>query len=869
MLVSLVLFLPPHPDIMCKGHIVKCRVYNPHPPLHEYHRSGDLIIGAVASYNFMFSFSIDFSEDPPAPMPLGLGVVPKNYQHIAALEFAVKEINENSQLLPNVTLGFHVYDSYFNAKSTYHATILLSSTLERFVPNYNCDLQNNLIAIIGGLDSPISLNVATVLDIYKTPQLIYGAAPVMNDKTPGLPFYQLVSKEALQNEGILSLLLHFHWTWIGVVYMDNKNGERFVQTVVPMFSQRGICFAFIERLPTIHFIMEILGSLEDASEICDRIMKSKANVLIAYGESYAVAFFRWMPLLKATPKGKVYIATTQVEHTAFIFQRNWDTEIFHGSLTFTLHSSELPGFLQFLEKKNPLSIKGDGFIHDFWKQVFECEFLNSDPVEVDVNFCTGEEKLESLPGEFFERRMSGHSYSIYNAAYAVAHALHAMYSSRHKHRATVNRERLELKNQQGWQMHQFLKDVAFNNSAGDKVSFNHNGEIAAGLDIINWIVFKNHSFHREKVGWMDPQAPRDQAFTINEDAIIWDSSFNEIRPLSLCTESCHPGFSKSVIEGEPFCCYDCIPCPEGKISNQMDLNDCYKCPDEYYPNQNRDSCIPKEVVFLSYEEHLGFGLAFMSIFFSCVTALVLGIFMKYHNTPIVKANNRSLTYTLLISLLLCFLCTLLFIGHPVKLTCLLRQTAFGIIFSVAVSCVLAKTITVVVAFMATRPGSRMRKWVGKRLANSIVLSCSLIQVGICSVWLATSPPFPGLDKHSVIDKIVLECNEGSVVMFYYVLGYTCFLAIICFTVAFLARKLPDSFNEAKFITFSMLVFCSVWLSFVPTYLSTKGKYMVAVEIFSILASSAGLLACIFSPKCYIMVLRPELNNKEHLMTRKG
>ncbi|XP_053120335.1 vomeronasal type-2 receptor 26-like [Hemicordylus capensis] len=857
--------------MICKAHIVKCRVYHPHPPLHEYHQLGDLIIGAVVSHTFILSLSKDFSEEPPAPMQLALGAVPKNNQHIMALEFAVKEINENSQLLPNVTLGFHIYDSYFNAKATYHATILLSSTLERFVPNYNCDLQNNMIAVIGGLDAPISLNVATVLDIYKTPQLIYGAAPVMNDKTPGLPFYQLVSKEALQNEGILSLLLHFHWTWIGVVYMDNDNGERFVKTVVPMFSQRGICFAFIERLPTISFTMDIFVSLQDASAICDRLMKSNANVLVAYGESYAVAFFRWMPLLRgdATPKGKVYIATTQVEHTAFIFQRNWDTEIFDGSLTFTIHSSELPGFHQFLEKKNPLSIRGDGFIRDFWKQVFECEFLNSDQVEVDGDICTGEEKLESLPGEFFERRVTGHSYSIYNAAYAVAHALHAMYSSRHKHRAAVNRERLELKNQQGWQLHHFLRGVTFNSSAGDTVSFNQNGEIAAGLDIINWIVFKNQSFHRVKVGHMDPQAAPDQMFTINNDAITWHGWFNQTQPLSLCTESCHPGFSKRVREGEQFCCYDCLKCPEGKISNQMDLNDCYKCPDEYYPNQNRDSCIPKEVVFLSYEEHLGFGLAFISIFFSCVTALVLGIFMKYHNTPIVKANNRSLTYTLLISLLLCFLCTLLFIGHPVKLTCLLRQPAFGIIFSVAVSCVLAKTITVVVAFMATRPGSRMRKWVGKRLANCIVLSCSLIQVGICSGWLATSPPFPDLDKYSVIDKIVFECNEGSVLMFFCVLGYTSFLAIICFTVAFLARKLPDSFNEAKFITFSMLVFCSVWLSFFPTYLSTKGKYMVAVEIFSILASSAGLLACIFSPKCYIIVLRPELNNKEGLMTRKG
>ncbi|XP_029441489.1 vomeronasal type-2 receptor 26-like [Rhinatrema bivittatum] len=338
-----------------------------------------------------------------------------------------------------------------------------------------------------------------------------------------------------------------------------------------------------------------------------------------------------------------------------------------------------------------------------------------------------------------------------------------------------------------------------------------------------------------------------------------------LAPVSTCSESCGPGFRKAILDGQPVCCFDCVPCSEDEFSNQTDATDCMKCPDDQWPTKRNDGCQEKSIEFLSYQEPLGVTLAVTSVLGALVPASILAVFIWKHHTPLVKANNRELSYLLLLALILCFGCSLVFIGHPTNPVCMVRQIAFGVVFAICISCLLAKTIIVTIAFKATKPNSNLRSWVGPQLPSTLVLACSLVQVLICVTWLIVAPPFSQMSMKSQMGKIIFECNEGSLLAFWCMLGYMGLLASISFIVAFLARKLPDSFNEAKFITFSMLIFIAVWLSFIPAYLSTRGKYTVAVEIFAILSSSAGLLGCIFFPKCYVILIRPEMNTKEFLM----
>ncbi|KAF7235646.1 hypothetical protein EYD10_17541 [Varanus komodoensis] len=831
----------------------------------------EIVIGEFVSITLSNFTMPDFMEKLQSSS-VTAAMIPKNYQHVLAFLFAIQEINKDVKLLPNITLRSKINDNAFDSMQTYGNTVNLLFTGQGDPPNYSCGRKDKLVAVVGGLTSQNSIQMANVFNTYKIPQLSYGSFdPALRDKAQFPSFYRMVPNEEPQYVGIVQLLKHFGWNWIGLIVSDDDSGETFLQTLRPRLLQSKICLAWMHVMPVVSefspkkIIEEKLGLLHSLLSL------SEIDVILVYGDYQSLSGLQLLlhseEIFHHSPLERVWITTAEWDYTTVLGRDNFTAQTFNGSLSFSLHTSKVSGFLDFLESINPCESEIYD-IQEFWITAFLCSLPEYGLYAQGNENCTGEEELRSLPGSTFEMDMSGQSYSIYNAVYALAHALHAMDLASAKQKSRGDRDRWNLQKIHPWQLHAFLRNIHFNNMAGEEIYFDDNRDLSSGYDLINLVTFPDQSFQRIRIASINEQIPPENTFTINGSAIVWNHKFNQELPRSTCVQSCCPGQSMFVQQGKQVCCYDCHECPQGRISTQMDADQCEMCPEDQHPNQNKDQCIPKEISYLSYEKPLGVVLTSLVLFLSVTTLVVMGTFIQHNNTPIVKANNWSITCALLSSLLLCFLCSFLFIGRPGRVTCLLRQTVFGIIFSIAVSCVLAKTITVVLAFMATKPGNSMRKWVGKRLAVSVIFLGSFIQVVICAAWLATSPPFPEFDRHSQVDTIIMQCNEGLDIMFYLVLGYMGVLAIISFTLAFLARKLPDTFNEAKLITFSMLVFCSVWMSFVPTYLSTKGKYMVAVEVFSILASGAGLLGCIFFPKFYILMLRPDLNTREQLVRKR-
>ncbi|XP_044132790.1 LOW QUALITY PROTEIN: uncharacterized protein LOC122925499 [Bufo gargarizans] len=880
----------------------------------------------------------------------------ENYQRVQAVHFAVEEINKNLDFLPNVTIGFQIFDSCTVLQRAISGALQLLSGYGRPLPNYQCRQDARLAAVIGHSISTYTILLAHVLGLYRYPQIShFSTSSLLSNHVQFRSFFRTVPSDAFQSRGLAQLVLNFGWTWIGLVAIDNDYGQQGIQMIKRDIIKAGACLAFTEN---------IVSSRQDrnAPHIARVVKDSSATAVVIFSTDIDLAYVL-DEMLRQNITGKVWIASEAWATSPFLSVLKYSRLLF-GTIGFALHSGTMPGFGDFLNRINPSMVVGREWIKIFWEEVFGCKFLDEKIPKVLSNSslkeCTGQESLENIREQYNDISGLRVTYNIYTAVLVIAKALHDLSKCKNGDGPFLNGTCADIENFKPWQesftlapilvqpdvsqpfivevdaseesvafpfscplsatpsyyifslsashvaryrpsfqnfysdlrwtivavepLELELLDLRFNHvvvllqllhyvkklrlsmSSGRQLFFDENGDPPAAYDIVNWHLSPEGKLQQVKVGSYDTSITSGNVFIINTSHVQWGTKDHGV-PVSVCSPSCPTGFRKAASVGKPLCCFQCLRCPSGEISNKTDAIQCTKCPWDTWPNPTHDHCVPKTKEYLSYEDPLGITLTATSISSSLVPVAIFGLFIHYRTTPIVRANNYSLSCLLLLSLLLCFLCSLVFIGYPHHEKCLLRQVTFGVVFSLCVSCILAKTIMVVLAFKATRPDSQLRKWTSPRVSYLIVISCIIIQTFLCIMWLSFSPPFLEVKSETNSAVLIIECNEGSSLAFWSMLGYLGLLAFISFIVAFLARRLPDNFNEAKFITFSMLAFLSVWMSYIPASLSSRGKYMVAMEIFAIQSSTWSLVICMFLPKCFIIVFRPSMNSREKLMEK--
>ncbi|XP_078140395.1 extracellular calcium-sensing receptor-like [Centroberyx gerrardi] len=820
------------------------------PP--ELTKAGDFILGGIFTFRTGFKGSVPSFQSLPNP-PKCMNINVREFKFAQTMIFAIDEINQNPAILPNQTLGYNIYNAC-GMSNIMKSAVDLANGQREIIDEMNCTKSDTAQAVLGHSASTPTMGFARIIGRFQIPVLSHFATCACLSNRKEFPsFFRTIPSDYHQSRALAKLVKHFGWTWMGAIAVENEYGLNGMAAFIQAAQEDGVCIEYSEAFSQ-------SGPAHRLQRIIDIIKQSTSKVIMAFMSHREIKVLA-AELYKQNITGLQWVGSD-----AWITDHSLtDSEghsILLGSIGFTVSRAQIPGLEEHLRGLHPSQFPHSQFVKDFWEDVFDCS-LNA-TAKIQRKPCSGFESLQDVESQFTDVSELRFTNNVYKSVYAVAHALHNLFKCEEGQGPFSNMSCADTKHIQSWQVLHYLQNVNFTTRQGERVFFDKNGDSPAKYELISLQSVTSGTMHVANIGFFDATLPSERQFIMNGMNIVWGGGSNTV-PVSVCSERCLPGTRKVLQKGKPVCCYDCIPCAEGEFSNITDSMECLKCPIEYWPNARGDTCILKEIEFLSYAEIMGVILTFFCLMGVILTTFIAITFFQFRETPIVRANNSELSFLLLFSLKLCFLCSLTFIGRPTEWSCMLRHTAFGITFVLCISCVLGKTIVVLMAFRATLPGSNVMKWFGPAQQRLSVLAFTLIQVVICILWLTINPPFPFKNMRHFQNKIILECALGSAVGFWAVLGYIGLLAILCFVLAFLARTLPDNFNEAKLITFSMLIFCAVWITFVPAYVSSPGKFTVAVEIFAILASSYGLLFCIFIPKCFVILLRPGENTKKHMM----
>ncbi|XP_063281808.1 uncharacterized protein LOC134566025 [Pelobates fuscus] len=810
---------------------------------------------------------------------------PRDYINLFVFLFAIEHVNMDLNILPNITLGYHFYDSCFNAKKAVKSVLQILCSAEKTIPNYSCTDHNKLAGFIGDHHSFTTIPIAEILGVYGYSQISYGATDFsLSDRLMYPHLFRMVQNDYTYFKIVTQLLKHFGWTWVGILTSyDETVGTESQILRKYMTSYDFHINSSIRKLPTClldtqHFISQIENiELTNTDTILATMdVKSLYTIIPKKEGMEAISEILQQDEAYQGPPIPYLMEWLDIALTCnyFKFEEHFYLQTSGTAMGAAMAPAYANGFMYWFENTYILPIyqhqiiKYLRYVDDIfmiWKGTTTTleemvENINSLPIPVTLTLSWHNTNIEFL------------DVSIFKEEDRLGFTLYRKVTDRNTLLSATSFHPQHIKD--SLPISQFLRVLRFNSDPSKCEEQLHEVRdrfLARGFHprILDIALDKARMTPPFMGKWEDLIGEKllshTRLLSVQKGTGDITQTVNVLIPKSICSEKCLPGTRKVLRQEIQTCCYDCILCSDGEITNRTDSENCEKCLNAEWPNERKDRCIPKLEEFLAYRnDTIAIILSSLSILCFLITFMILVIFIWYQDTPIVKANNKKLSFVLLVSIMLSFLCVFLFLGRPVEITCMLRQTAFGTLFSIAISCILGKTIIIYFAFKATQPGSVWKSFVSLKVSNCFVFCCSAVQVIINVIWLAISPPFMELDTHSHQGTIIIQCNEGSVIAFYSVLGYMGILAAVSFIIAFLARTLPDSFNEAKYITFSMLVFCSVWIAMIPAYLSTKGKYMVAVEIFAILTSSAGLLACIFFPKCFNVIFRPEINTKFHL-----
>ncbi len=765
-------------------------------------------------------------------------------QIVESMVFATEMINNDSSLLPNISLAFDIRDTctsvnYALQQSVGYITSVSDSAC-------NADGTLGISGVIGSALSSISQATANLFGLFQIPQVSYGATSPTLSESQFRYFFRTIPSDEFQARALAGVIVHFQWKYIILLHSDDLYGTdgatAFRRELEATNSTACIATQIsLTNNPPNH---------DEAVDDMGRAWISNASVVVLFGHSEdAAAIFR-------TIQRRQQSDDNYLSNITWIGSDSWGTTVprrfrtmAKGMLGLFPRTSVIPAFTHFFSSLTPTNNLRNPWFVEFWEFQFRCN-LGLSP---QLPNCSLNNQSLRIP-QYVQVPL------MIDAVYALAHSIQALITTHCPDMTLCPAITVDCGAVNGTMLREQLLNVTFESLIEGKVEFDQNGDVSqASYSIFNLQESENGNLRFQNIGsWS-----KDQLNIVKD--VEWTTGTAAV-PVSECGTPCEPSEVRRLVPDRTSCCFTCEACQGNTIS----MNDeCRACNLGDRPSPNRTVCEPIPLSFLTWSDPWAIFIVALACIGLIVTIVVIAIFITFHKHEIIRATSRELSAILLVGIFLCFTVPFLYIATPSRAVCGIQRFSIGFCFAISFSALLVKTIRIHRIFnRSSSTMSKPLKFVNPLSQMLFTLGLIGIQVLISVVWLIAEPPqaitVPSMSSRELV------CGANPFIGVSVFLGYNFILLILSTYYAFRTRKVPANFNEARFINITLYTICIIWLAFVPIHFSTTSLgvlFRTVTLVMGVIFSAGTTLGCLFISKIFILFTRVKKDKKLESMNK--
>ncbi|XP_011403383.1 PREDICTED: metabotropic glutamate receptor 2-like [Amphimedon queenslandica] len=797
----------------------------------------------------------------------------RGLERMEAMLYALDIINSNASLLHGLKLGYDIRDTCSSEN------IGLDESIDLVVSGQQLDLEScptsddteyesandsseaalPTSTVIGAASSGVSVPVATLLRLFRIPQISYASSSARLDNRDRYGyFYRTISPDSLQAEAMIDLCMEFNWTYVSTVYTNDFYGEPGIDQFRKRAGETGICIDVDEGINSD-------SDDDDFSRIASLLLASSTNVVVLFAnQGNARSLFSSIEAINTangTNKRFLWIASDAWARSISIV--SLFNESLAGLFGFAPYTDESQGFQDYYSQLTLESNQRNPFFPEFYQSYFNCTINKT---------CNNTKPVTSHPryqqGTFIPL--------VIDAVYSIAFAIRDYLNDNCKQPIQWNRRTLSCDGNSdrlnGSVLLRYLNNVSFISPTGRHITFNPETGNAAGgqYQIVNYQRFLNKSYGFVPVGIWNGDNPN-KRLSINHSIsqfgleLINGQEVLLSRPRQSQCTVCTAG--QYIVEVEGSCCGTCSNCTGQEYSNTSSSSSCSTCPDRYWGNNpiiGSTSCVALEESYLRYRDAWSIVLMIMAIIGLISVVFVSVALGLYWNTPIVKSSGREQMILLLVGIALTFLTTFFFVSKPSTFVCFFQRSSLWFCISFILASLLVKLIRISRIFLRQGSAASRPKFTEPRY--QILFTLLIVSIQFIVVLISMIVVYPLASEEQVESNmaggppiIQVTCDSPHLAPLIILALYHTALIIFCNILAVVTIRFPENFNESKYVAFSTFSIGLIWLAFTQTYIATSNEDRTAVVSFALNLSCFAVLLCMFGPRIVIMIFFPERN----------